>query len=121
MPSNPLDSTGPVKRRGKERERPKKKKLSELKKVILNERSAKKSLRDAKRARDGPGLQSEIEELEDNIRTVAKLLQLLTHTAGDGDGPAAAVDTETAETADEAPEVVETVEERALRLHMVER
>ena len=118
MPSNPLDSTGPAKKRGKERERPKKKKLSELKKVIINERSAKKGLRDAKRAKDGPGLAGEIVELEDNIRTVSKILMLLCHTADDG---AEGADPKGPEEEDESLEVPETAEERALRLHMVDR
>lgn len=42
--TNPLDSSAPVKR-GKERENPKPKKPSALKKVILKEREAKKQLR----------------------------------------------------------------------------
>ncbi len=42
--SNPLDSNAPAKR-GKERENPKPKKPSALKKVILKEREAKKQLR----------------------------------------------------------------------------
>jgi len=42
---NPLDSTAPTFKRGKEREIPKAKKPSALKKVILKEREEKKRLR----------------------------------------------------------------------------
>nr|CAB3265946.1 selenocysteine insertion sequence-binding protein 2-like [Phallusia mammillata] len=45
MPVNPLDSTAPMVKRGKERENPKPKKPSALKKVILKEREEKKEHR----------------------------------------------------------------------------
>jgi selenocysteine insertion sequence-binding protein 2 len=43
-PRNALDSTGPIKRRGKERELPKKKRTSALKRIILREREHKTKL-----------------------------------------------------------------------------
>ena len=43
---NILDSTAPAKRRGKEREKPKKKKPTTMKKLILNERESRKIERD---------------------------------------------------------------------------
>lgn len=45
VPHNPLDSSAPLKKRGKERENPKVKKPSALKKVILKEREEKKTAR----------------------------------------------------------------------------
>ncbi|XP_065841806.1 selenocysteine insertion sequence-binding protein 2-like isoform X2 [Oscarella lobularis] len=49
-PRNPLDSTAPQMRRGKERETPKVKKPSALKKIILKEREEKRKAREAEEA-----------------------------------------------------------------------
>ena len=45
---NILDSSGPRKRRGKEREKPKKRKLTNLKKIILEEKRRKRLQREGK-------------------------------------------------------------------------
>lgn len=45
LPINPLDSTGVINKRGKEREKPRNKKPSTLKKVILKEREEKRRMR----------------------------------------------------------------------------
>ncbi|XP_062512156.1 selenocysteine insertion sequence-binding protein 2-like isoform X2 [Corticium candelabrum] len=51
VPRNVLDSTAPVKRRGKEREQPKQRKPSSLKRIILKEREEKRINRDMSTAR----------------------------------------------------------------------
>lgn len=41
-PRNPLDSTAPTQRRGKEREHPKKKKLSKMRRIIMEDRARRR-------------------------------------------------------------------------------
>eukprot|EP00794_Sanderia_malayensis_P006261 gene6261-6981_t len=61
---NALDSTQPVRMRGKEREKPKKKKMTLLKRVIMREREAKRQQREAEEAKkDSEKLSTEYTEM----------------------------------------------------------
>lgn len=112
MPSNVLDSSAPVKKRGKEREQPKKKKLTELKKIIVSERNVKKALR----------YEDQLLELDKELNSEIKQLahcQLLIVKALRSFGCEAELDLGDDENDLEA--VAETAEEKKLRLRMVER